>query len=106
MTEPSDLELLDALGVKPEPKKKAARSPQQERIVAGFEDVQRFYQQHGRAPLHGEERDIFERLYAVRLGPPSRTGGMPVTFGTARSSGFARRGAGIRLGGAGRSGRR
>ena len=67
MTEPSDLELLDALGVKPEPKKKAARSPQQERIVAGFEDVQRFYQQHGRAPLHGEERDIFERLYAVRL---------------------------------------
>ena len=27
----------------------------------------RFHQAHGRAPLHGEERDIFERLYAVRL---------------------------------------
>ncbi|MBN0084569.1 GIY-YIG nuclease family protein, partial [Pseudomonas aeruginosa] len=25
------------------------------------------YQTHGRAPLHGEDRDIFERLYAVRL---------------------------------------
>ena len=27
----------------------------------------RFRQAHGRAPLHGEGRDIFERLYAVRL---------------------------------------
>ena len=27
----------------------------------------RFHQAHGRAPLHGEGRDIFERLYAVRL---------------------------------------
>ncbi len=67
MTEPSDLDLLDALGVKPEPKKKASRSPREERIVAGFEDIQRFLEEHGRAPLHGEERDIFERLYAVRL---------------------------------------
>ena len=67
MTEPSDLDLLDALGVEPEPKKKAARSPREERIVAGFEDIQRFYEEHGRAPLHGEERDILERLNAVRL---------------------------------------
>ncbi len=27
----------------------------------------RFIAEHGRAPLHGEDRDIFERLYAVRL---------------------------------------
>ena len=67
MAEPSDLELLDALGVKPEPKKKATRSAREERIIAGFEDIQRFFEEHGRAPLHGEERDIFERLYAVRL---------------------------------------
>ena len=67
MTELSDLELLDALGVKPEPKKKAARSPSEQRIVAGFEDIQRFFEEHDRVPLHGEERDIFERLYAVRL---------------------------------------
>ncbi|MDE0164610.1 MAG: GIY-YIG nuclease family protein [Bryobacterales bacterium] len=67
MIEPSDLDLLDALGVKPEPKKKPARLPREERIVAGFEEIQRFYEEHGRAPLHGEERDIFERLYAVRL---------------------------------------
>lgn len=47
--------------------KVTARAPREERIIAGFEDIQRFYDEHGRAPLHGEERDIFERLYAVRL---------------------------------------
>lgn len=50
-----------------QPDKKASRSPREERIIAGFEEVQRFAERHGRAPLHGEERDIFERLYAVRL---------------------------------------
>jgi hypothetical protein len=39
----------------------------EERIIAGFEDIERFYEQHGRLPVHGEDRDIFERLYAVRL---------------------------------------
>lgn len=47
--------------------KKAGRSAQEERIIAGFEDIQRFFEKHGRPPLHGEGRDIFERLYAVRL---------------------------------------
>ena len=50
-----------------QPEKKAARSPRDERIIAGFEEIQRFVEEHGRAPQHGEERDIFERLYAVRL---------------------------------------
>lgn len=42
-------------------------TPREERVIAGFEDIVRFYEEHGRAPLHGEDRDIFERLYAVRL---------------------------------------
>jgi hypothetical protein len=50
-----------------EPKKKSGRSPREERIIAGFEDIRRFVEKHGRAPQHGEDRDIFERLYAVRL---------------------------------------
>lgn len=50
-----------------EPQKKGGRSPREERIIAGFEEIQRFFEQHGRAPQHGEDRDIFERLYAVRL---------------------------------------
>ena len=60
-------ELLSELGIEPAPLKTALRTPREERIVAGFEDVLRFYQSHGRAPQHGEECDIFERLYAVRL---------------------------------------
>jgi len=50
-----------------EPQTDGGRSPREERIIAGFEDIQRFVDEHGRAPQHGEDRDIFERLYAVRL---------------------------------------
>ena len=50
-----------------EPKKTGSCSPREERIIAGFEDIQRFVEKHGRLPQHGEERDIFERLCVVRL---------------------------------------
>lgn len=59
--------LLEELGVETEAKKESSRTPREERIIAGFEEIQRFVEQHGRAPQHGEDRDIFERLYAVRL---------------------------------------
>jgi hypothetical protein len=59
--------LLAELGVEAEAKKASKWTPREERIIAGFEEIQRFVQQHGRAPQHGEGRDIFERLYAVRL---------------------------------------
>ncbi|MGO9893283.1 MAG: GIY-YIG nuclease family protein [Bryobacteraceae bacterium] len=59
--------LLDELGVEIETKKNTSRTPREERVIAGFEEIQRFVEQHGRAPQHGEDRDIFERLYAVRL---------------------------------------
>jgi hypothetical protein len=50
-----------------QPEKKGGRSPREERILAGFEEIQGFVEMHGHPPLHGEDRDIFERLYAVRL---------------------------------------
>jgi hypothetical protein len=50
-----------------QPEKKGGRSPREERIITGFEEIQRFAEKHGRPPQHGEDRDIFERLYAVRL---------------------------------------
>lgn len=50
-----------------QPEKKGGRSPREERIIAGFEEIQRFVEKNGRAPQHGEDKDIFERLYAVRL---------------------------------------
>lgn len=46
---------------------KVGRSVSEERLIAGFEQIQRFTEQQARAPQHGENRDIFERLYAVRL---------------------------------------
>lgn len=59
--------LLEELGVEVEAKKVASRTPREERIIAGFEEIQRFVEDNGRGPRHGEDRDIFERLYAVRL---------------------------------------
>ena len=67
MSDLSDDELLAELGVTVEPPKTGGRTPRQERIIAGFEDIQRFFESHDRAPRHGEDLDIFERLYAVRL---------------------------------------
>lgn len=49
------------------PEKAGGRPASEERVIAGFEEIQRFVEKHGRAPQHGEDRDIFERLYAVRL---------------------------------------
>lgn len=60
-------ELRDELADFAQPEKKGGRSPREERIIAGFEEIQRFVEKAGRAPLHGQDGDIFERLYAVRL---------------------------------------
>lgn len=59
--------LLAELGVEVEVKKQHSRTPREERITAGFEEILRFVDEFGRPPQHGEDRDIFERLYAVRL---------------------------------------
>ncbi|MHC6154811.1 GIY-YIG nuclease family protein [Bradyrhizobium elkanii] len=59
--------LLAELGIDAEEKKQSNRTAIEERLTASFEEIQRFVEQHGRAPQHGEDRDIFERLYAVRL---------------------------------------
>lgn len=67
MVDLNDDELLDALGVEVAPIKAASRSAFEERIIAGFEDIQRFYEEHKRQPVNAEGLDIFERLYAVRL---------------------------------------
>jgi len=64
----ADLDDLAAeLGDFAPPEAKGGRPPREERVIAGFEEIQRFYEKHGRVPQHGEDRDIFERLYAVRF---------------------------------------
>lgn len=62
-----DLQLLEDLGVDFAPAKTGGRTPKEQRIIAGFEEIERFVEEQGRLPEHGEQRDIFERLYAVRL---------------------------------------
>src|SRR5688500_5377782 len=56
-----DLELLGDLGVETAPAPTGGRSPREQRIIAGFEEIVRFVAEHGRAPQHGENGDIFER---------------------------------------------
>ncbi len=67
MSDPDLDELAEELAEFDVVEKKGGRSPREERIIAGFEDIQRFVEKQGRIPMHGEDRDIFERLYAVRL---------------------------------------
>jgi len=59
-------ELRDELAEFAQPEK-GGGSPRAERIIGGFEEIQRFVEKHGHPPRHGEGYDIFERLYAVRL---------------------------------------
>jgi hypothetical protein len=59
--------LLAELGVEVEVQKTSSHSAREERIIAGFEDIERFFEKHGRLPLNDEDKDIFERIYAVRL---------------------------------------
>ena len=67
MSEPDLDELAAELSEFAGPEAKGGRTPREERVIAGFEEIQRFAEKHGRVPQHGEDRDIFERLYAVRL---------------------------------------
>jgi T5orf172 domain len=67
MVDMTDDELLAELGVSVEQKVARTYTAREERIIAGFEDILKFYEEHGCVPMHGEQRDIFERIYAVRL---------------------------------------
>lgn len=73
MPDLNDDELLNALGVEVATKIASSRTPREERIITGFEDILRFHRKYGHSPQHGEERDIFERLYAVRLDQLRKT---------------------------------
>ena len=59
--------LLSELGVETKVAKPKKYTAKEERIIAGFEEIQRFVDEQGRPPAHGEQNDIFERIYAVRL---------------------------------------
>lgn len=62
-----DNELLAELGIEIEVKKVITHTKLQERIIAGFEEIQKFVDENSRLPKHGEDRDVFERLLAIRF---------------------------------------
>jgi hypothetical protein len=66
MTDDLDELALELAGLDVE-KKPVQRSVIEERLIAGFEDIQRFVEREGHPPRHGPDHDVFERLYAVRL---------------------------------------
>ena len=66
-TTEEDEDLLSDLGVDTESQDQGSYSAREQRIIAGFEEIERFVRENGRLPLHGEGKDIFERLYATRL---------------------------------------
>jgi T5orf172 domain len=76
MVDLSDDELLAQLGVERKIESRSSYTPVEERLLAGFEEIQAFVDANGRPPLHGEGRDIFERLFAVRLDRIRRLSGM------------------------------
>lgn len=62
-----DNALLAELGIEVEVKKHANYTSREERIIAGFEEIKKFVHDNDRLPEHGEDKEIFERLFAIRL---------------------------------------
>lgn len=68
MMSEADLDALRAeLADFAEARREVAPPAVEERVLAGFEEIQQWVTEHGRLPGHGDDLDIFERLYAVRL---------------------------------------
>ncbi|WP_407186941.1 hypothetical protein [Bradyrhizobium centrosematis] len=68
MSDENDLdELARELELDDEKAARGGHTHEEARVIAGFEEIVKFVDKHGRAPEHGQGRDIFERLYAVRL---------------------------------------
>lgn len=62
-----DDELARELELDEEKASTGGRTHEEARVIAGFEEIVKFVDEHKQAPQHGDDRDIFERLYAVRL---------------------------------------
>lgn len=63
----SDEQLLADLGVEVENENQSGGTTRESRILAGFEEIVKFVETNGRPPSHGEDKNIFERICAVRL---------------------------------------
>ena len=62
-----DDDLLADLGIEVSAKRTSDYTVVEQRIITGFEEIQKFVDENERHPKFGEDKDIFERIYAVRL---------------------------------------
>ncbi|AKO64870.1 hypothetical protein VI34_04485 [Methylophilales bacterium MBRSG12] len=62
-----DDRLIAELGIEVEVKKKSTLTSKEEKIIEGFEKIQKFVEDKGREPSFDHEKDIFERIFAIRL---------------------------------------
>ena len=67
MSNPSNRELLDELGIDTAPEEELEFTVEEERIISGFENIHKFVAKYKRLPCQAAESDIFERLLATRL---------------------------------------
>ena len=67
MPELTDEELLAALDIKVESKPQPSLTSLEDHVIAGFKEIQNFYNEFNRVPINEEGRDILERLLSVRL---------------------------------------
>lgn len=82
MADLTDDELLAELGVDRKVESKSSHSPVEERILSGFEEISTFVDANQHPPQHGEDKDIFERLLAVRLDQIKRLQGSRELIGS------------------------
>ena len=62
-----DRALLAELGVEEKTNKATTYTAREERIIAGFEEIQHFVKAHERTPQRDKDSGIFEQIYAIRL---------------------------------------
>lgn len=72
-TDEDDL-LLSELGIEVGAKTAKIHTPLEERIIAAFEEILDFYEEHNRPPSLSGDADVFEKIYAIRLDRLSSSG--------------------------------
>ena len=67
-----DNDLLAALGLEVEVKQAVKYTALEQRVITGFEEIQKFVEEEGRLPQSGEDKDIFAVSYTHLTLPTNR----------------------------------
>lgn len=67
MTERTNKDILGDLGIDVQSSSTPLQSPWEQRVIAGFEEIQKFVRVHNRLPNKESNEILFEAIYAIRL---------------------------------------